>query len=207
MAQNWPARLGQNSIAELPNRPRYAESAGLNPGLGSLRCHLRDRHRQTPLAQHRSSGLLSWVRLCNGENVGKRQFHRPRNGAPWRRVVLIQCVWVMVRKLGNSYQAQFRRLRHQRGLNKASCAAGPSILTAIDAMPRDGADLQRPRCGPLHRSPMARAHGLVRQITKFGYTCTLTPQQALREARPLLSRYAFRRQAAPNNHQLNVNVQ
>jgi len=59
---------------------------------------------------------------------------------------------------------------------KAVCAVAASILTAAYHMLRDGTFYQD--LGPDHlrrATPEAQACRLARQITKLGFTCTITP--------------------------------
>jgi hypothetical protein len=91
----------------------------------------------------------------------------------------VQCAWAATRKKASYFQAQFQRLRHRRGPEKAVCAVAASILTAVFHMLRDGTfyhDL-----GADHfraASPEAQANRLLRQLAKLGFTCTLEPTAA-----------------------------
>jgi transposase len=131
-----------------------------------------------PTAGH----LVSWAGLCprNDESAGKRRSTRLRKGAPWLKTTLVQCAWAGTRKNGSYLQAQFQRLRHRRGPKKAVCAVAASILTAAYHMLRDGTFYQD--LGPDHlrrATPEAQASRLARQITKLGFTCTITPADKL----------------------------
>ena len=91
----------------------------------------------------------------------------------------MQCAWAGARKKGSYLQAQFQRLRHRRGPNKAICAVAASILTAVYHMLRDGTFYQD--LGPNHfcrATQKDQANRLVRQIAKLGFTCTLAPTAA-----------------------------
>ena len=52
--------------------------------------------------------LISWAGLCpkNDESAGKRRSNRMKEGAPWLKTTLIQCVWVATRTKGSYLQAQ-----------------------------------------------------------------------------------------------------
>ena len=126
-----------------------------------------------PTAGH----LVSWAGLCprDDESAGKRRSTRLRAGAPWLKTTLVQCAWAASRKKGGYLRAQFLRLRQRRGPKKAICAVAASILVGVWHMLRDGTfwcDL-----GPNHfhrRSPEQQAQHLAQQITKLGFTCSLT---------------------------------
>jgi transposase len=127
-----------------------------------------------PTAAH----LISWAGLCprNDESAGKRRSTRLRKGAPWLKTTVVQCAWAAVRKKDSYLQAQFQRLRARRGAKKAICAVAASILTAVYHMLRDGTFYQD--LGAAHfqrRSPDQQAAYLLRQITKLGFQCKLTP--------------------------------
>jgi len=78
--------------------------------------------------------------------------------------------------LDNYLQAQFQRLRHRRGPEKAICAVAASILTAGYHMLRDGTFYHDLGANHFHRaSPEVQANRLARQITKLGFSCSLTP--------------------------------
>ena len=114
--------------------------------------------------------------------AGKRRSNRLRKGAPWLKTTLVQCAWAASRKKASYLQAQFQRLRHQRGPKKAICAVAASILTAAYHMLRDGTFYQDLGAQHFNRTaPETQAGRLARQIERLGFTCTLgtPPEQAV----------------------------
>jgi transposase len=115
------------------------------------------------------------------ESAGKRKSSRLRKGAPWLKTMLVQCAWAAIRKKGSYYQAQFLRLRHRRGPQKAICAVAASILTAIYHMLKNGTEHHDLGANHFdHRSIEANAKSLVARLKKLGFTVQLqpTPQAA-----------------------------
>jgi transposase len=130
-----------------------------------------------PTAGH----LLAWAGMCPGQNesAGKRKPSRLRKGAPWLKTMLVQCAWAAIRKKGSYYQAQFHRLRHRRGPQKAICAVAASILTAIYHMLKNGTEHHD--LGVEHfnrRSTDVQAKRLVARLAKLGFTVQLKPATA-----------------------------
>lgn len=130
-----------------------------------------------PTAGH----LLAWAGMCPGQNesAGKRKPSRLRKGAPWLKTMLVQCAWAAIRKKGSYYQAQFRRLRHRRGPQKAICAVAASILTAIYHMLKNGTEHHD--LGMDHfdrRSTDVQAKRLVARLAKLGFNVQLKPATA-----------------------------
>jgi len=127
-----------------------------------------------PTAGH----LLAWAGMCPGQNesAGKRKSSRLRKGAPWLKTMLVQCAWAAIRKKGSYYQAQFLRLRHRRGPQKAICAVAASILTAIYHMLKDGTEHHDLGASYFdHRSTEGKAKSLVARLKKLGFTVELQP--------------------------------
>jgi len=127
-----------------------------------------------PTAGH----LVAWAGLCPGQNesAGKRKRTRLRKGAPWLKTMLVQCAWAAKRKKDSYYRAQFFRLSHRRGPQKAICAVAASILTAIYHMLRDGTAHQDLGIDHFdHRSTETKARRLVAQLAKLGYQVQLQP--------------------------------
>jgi transposase len=122
--------------------------------------------------------LVSWAGLCPGQNesAGKRKSSRLRKGAPWLKTMLVQCAWAARRQKNSYYAAQFNRLSHRRGPQKAICAVAASILTAIYHMLKNGT--------PHHdlgadyfdrRSPDVKARRLIAQLSRLGFAVKLQP--------------------------------
>jgi len=122
--------------------------------------------------------LISWAGLCpkSDESAGKRRSTRMRKGAPWLKSNLIQCAWAAGRKKRSYLQAQFHRLRAQRGPKTAIGAVAASILTAAYHMLKDGTAYRD--LGPGHldrRSRETQARRLVRRLANLGYAVELAP--------------------------------
>ena len=148
-----------------PKRSSAFGEVGRRPGPGA----------RFPTAGH----LISWAGLCprNDESAGKRRSTRPRQGAPRLKTALVQRARAASREKDGYLRAQFQRLRQRRGPKKAICAVAASMLTAIWHMLRHGTFHQD--LGPDHfhkRSPAQQAEHLARQITRLGFTCTISPQ-------------------------------
>ena len=127
-----------------------------------------------PTAGH----LVAWAGMCPGQNesAGKRRSSRLRKGAPWLKTMLIQCAWAAKRQKDSYYRAQFYRLQSRRGPQKAICAVGASILTAIYHILKDGTEHQD--LGVQYfdrRSTQDKVDRLVAQIAKLGYKADLKP--------------------------------
>jgi transposase len=150
------------------------------PGVGDLAARAIVAEIGTDMGRFPTAGhLLSWAGLCprNDESAGKRRSTRLRHGAPWLKTTLVQCAWAAARKKGGHLQAQFQRLRARRGPKKAICAVAASILTAAWHMLRNGTLWRDLGSDHFHkRAPEQQAQRLARQITKLGFTCTITPQ-------------------------------
>jgi len=95
-----------------------------------------DDMKRFPTAGH----LVSWAGLCPrmDESAGRRRSTRIRKGAPWLKVVLVQCALSAARVKNSYYRAQYHRLRTRRGAKKAAIAVAASLLTAIYHMLKDG---------------------------------------------------------------------
>jgi transposase len=122
--------------------------------------------------------LVAWAGLCPGQNesAGKRKRSRLRKGAPWLKTMLVQCAWAAKRKKDSYYRAQFNRLSHRRGPQKAICAVAASLLTAIYHMLKDGTEHHDLGADHFdHRSAAAKAKRLVSQLAKLGYAAQLQP--------------------------------
>src|SRR5215210_2258074 len=150
------------------------------PGVSALGAEVIVAEIGTDMGRFPSAGhLLSWAGLCprSDERAGKRRSTRLRKGAPWLKTTLVQCAWAAARKKGGYLQAQFQRLRARRGPKKAICTVAASILTAAWHMLRDGTLWRDLGSDHFHtRAPEQQAQRLARQITKPGFTCTITPR-------------------------------
>ena len=90
--------------------------------------------------------------------------------------MLIQCAWAAKRQKDSYYRAQFYRLQSRRGPQKAICAVGASILTAIYHILKDGTEHQD--LGVQYfdrRSTQEKADRLVAQLAKLGFKADLKP--------------------------------
>jgi transposase len=124
------------------------------------------------------ANLVSWACICprSDQSAGKRRSTRIRKGSPWLKTTLVQCAWAAVRKKDSYLNAQFHRIKAQRGAKKAIVAVAASILTAIYHMLKDGTlyhDL-----GPNHfhaRDKERQKNRLVKRLGQLGYTVALAP--------------------------------
>ena len=149
------------------------------PGIGVLAATVILAEIGMDMGRFATAGhLLSWAGMCPGqkESAGKRKSSRLRKGAPWLKVMLIQCAWAAVKKKDSYYKAQFNRLRSKHGSKKAICAVAASLLTAIYHMLKDGS--MHKDLGAQHfdrRSTEIKAKRLVIQLEKLGFDVQLQP--------------------------------
>ena len=133
----------------------------------------------TDMSRFSTAGhLVAWAGMCPGQNesAGKRRSSRLRKGAPWLKTMLIQCAWAAKRQKDSYYRAQFYRLQSRRGPQKAICAVGASILTAIYHILKDGTEHQD--LGVQYfdrRSTQDKVNHLVAQLAKLGLKADLKP--------------------------------
>lgn len=133
----------------------------------------------TDMSRFSTAGhLVAWAGMCPGQNesAGKRRSSRLRKGAPWLKTMLIQCAWAAKRQKDSYYRAQFYRLQSRRGPQKAICAVGASILTAIYHILKDGTEHQD--LGVQYfdrRSTQEKTDRLVAQLAKLGFKVELKP--------------------------------
>ncbi len=149
------------------------------PGIGVLAAVTILAEVGTDMSRFPTAGhLLAWAGMCPGQNesAGKRKSSRLRKGAPWLKIILIQCAWAASRKKDSYYKAQFNRLRAKCGPQKAICAVGASMLTAIYHMLKNGT--QHHDLGADHfdrRSAQVKASKLVAQLVSLGFDVRLQP--------------------------------
>jgi transposase len=149
------------------------------PGVGVLAATVILAEIGTDMSRFPTAGhLLSWAGLCPGQNesAGKRRAARLRKGAPWLKVVLVQCAWAAKNKKGSYYKAQFHRLCARHGKKKAVCAVAASMLTAIYHMLKDGTEHHDLGADHFDRRPAeVKAKRLVGQLAKLGFEVELRP--------------------------------
>jgi transposase len=149
------------------------------PGVGLLATTVILAEIGTDMSRFPTAGyLLSWAGLCpcQNESAGKRRASRLRKGAPWLKVMLVQCAWGAQRKKGSYYKAQFHRLCARHGKKKAVCAVAASMLTAIYHMLKNGTAHQDLGADHFDRRPAeVKARKLVGQLTKLGFEVELRP--------------------------------
>jgi transposase len=124
------------------------------------------------------ANLVSWACICprSDESAGKRRSTRIRKGSPWLKTTLVQCAWAAVRKKDSYLNAQFHRIKAQRGPKKAIVAVAASILTAIYHMLKDGTLYHE--LGPNHfhaRDKERQKNRLLKRLAQLGYTVALAP--------------------------------
>ena len=149
------------------------------PGVGPLAATVILAEIGTDMSRFPTAGhLLSWAGFCPAQNesAGKRRSSRLRKGAPWLKVMLVQCAWCAQRKKGSYYKAQFHRLRSKHGAKKAICAVAASMLTAIYHMLKDGTEHRDLGADHFDRRPVeVKAKRLVGQLAKLGFEAELRP--------------------------------
>ena len=149
------------------------------PGIGILAATVILAEIGTDMSRFPTAGhLLSWAGLCPGQNesAGKRRSSRLRKGAPWLKVILVQCAWAARRKKGSYYNAQFHRLCTRHGKKKAVCAVAASMLTAVYHMLKNGTQHRDLGAGYFDRRPTEiKAKRLVGQLAKLGFEVELRP--------------------------------
>src|SRR5262250_3799346 len=124
------------------------------------------------------ANLVSWACICprSDESAGKRRSTRIRKGSPWLKTTLVQCAWAAVRKKDSYLNAQFHRIKAQRGPKKAIVAVAASILTAIYHILKDGTLYHE--LGPNHfhaRDKERQKNRLLKRLAQLGYTVALAP--------------------------------
>jgi transposase len=149
------------------------------PGVGLLAATVILAEIGTDMSRFPTAGhLLSWAGFCPGQNesAGKRRSAKLRKGAPWLKVILIQCAWSASRTKGSYYKAQFWRLCARHGKKKAACAVAASMLTAIYHMLKNGTEHHDLGAEYFDRRPAeAKANKLVGQLAKLGFAVELRP--------------------------------
>lgn len=166
-------RIDEQRGASEPPFRALIENIDTVPGVSTVAAPAILSEIGCDMSRFRTAGhLLAWAGMCPGQNesAGKRKAARLRKGAPWLKTMLVQCAWAAIRKKGSYYQAQFLRLRHRRGPQKAICAVAASILTAIYHMLKNGTghhDLGASYFD--RRSTEAKASSLVARLKKLGF--------------------------------------
>jgi transposase len=149
------------------------------PGVGLLAATVILAEIGTDMSRFPTAGhLLSWAGFCPGQNesAGKRRSSRLRKGAPWLKVVLVQCAWAASRTKGSYYKAQFHRLCTRHGKKKAVCAVAASMLTAIYHMLKNGTVHHDLGANHFDRRPVEiKARKLVGQLAKLGFEVEIRP--------------------------------
>jgi transposase len=122
-----------------------------------------------------SAHLIFWAGLCpkNDESAGKRRSTRLRKGSPWLKTLLVQSAWCATRAKNTYLQAQFLRLRAQRGPKKAIMAVAASILTAAYHMLKHGVDYHDLGANHFSGADKTKAvNRLLRKIDTLGFEVT-----------------------------------
>ena len=149
------------------------------PGVGLLAATVILAEIGTDMSRFPTAGhLLSWAGFCPGQNqsAGKRRSSKLRKGAPWLKVILVQCAWAASRTKGSYYKAQYHRLCAKHGKKQAVCAVAASMLTAIYHMLKNGTEHQDLGADYFDRRPAeVKAQRLVSQLGKLGFEVELRP--------------------------------
>lgn len=130
-----------------------------------------------PTAGH----LASWAGMCPGQNesAGKQKSGRTRHGSKWLRSGLNEAAKASSRTKGTYLSAQYQRLRGRRGHQKATIAAGHSILIAAWHMLTKGVPYQDLGDDYFIRRQAEHAERyrrrLINQLEKLGHKVTLEP--------------------------------
>jgi len=122
--------------------------------------------------------LLAWAGMCSAQNesAGRQKRAALRKGAPWLKVVLVQCAWAARNNKNSYYRAQFFRLSAKRGPQKAICAVAASILTAIYHIIKNRAPHRDLGIDYFDkRSTSTKVQRLSKQLAKLGYDVKLEP--------------------------------
>lgn len=104
------------------------------PGLARLSIEVVIAETGADMSRFPSAGhLASWAGVCPGnhESAGKRRRVGTTAGNPWLRRALLESAHAAARTKDSYFAAQYRRLAHRRGPNKAAVAVAHSLLVVI----------------------------------------------------------------------------
>src|ERR1700759_747433 len=173
------ARMDQREVAGQASFQALILLLTTVPGVGRLAATIILAEIGTDMSRFPTAGhLLSWAVFCPGQNesAGKRRSSKLRKGAPWLKVILVQCAWAASRTKDSYYKAQYWRLCAKHGKKKAICAVAASMLTAIYHMLKDGTEHHDLGAGHFDRRPAeAKANKLVGQLAQLGFAVELRP--------------------------------
>lgn len=131
-----------------------------------------------PTAAH----LCAWagVAPASHESAGK---HRPagtRHGAPWLRRTLVPAAQAAARTKGSYFSAQYARIAHRRGHNKAVVAVANSMVAVAWHLLRNGVFYEDPGADYFERrnDPAREAKRLQRRIEALGFEVTIGERAA-----------------------------
>lgn len=125
--------------------------------------------------------LASWAGVCPGnkQSGAKRLSGQTTSGNGRRRAVLGEVAWAISHTSGNYLSAQFHRLAHRRGKQKAVVAVAHRVLVILYHLLRDhqpSSDLGADYFDRLDRTRRERRY--VHQLERLGYVVTLAPSVA-----------------------------
>jgi len=173
------ARMDQREVAGQASVRALILLLTTVPGVGRLAATIILAEIGTDMSRFPTAGhLLSWAGFCPGQNesAGKRRSAKLRKGAPWLKVILVQCAWAASRTKDSYYKAQYWRLCAKHGKKKAICAVAASMLTAIYHMLKNGTEHHDLGAGHFDRRPAeVKAKKLVGQLAKLGFEVELRP--------------------------------
>lgn len=131
-----------------------------------------------PTADH----LCAWAGVvpASYESAGKKRPAGTRHGSRHLRRTLTECAKVASRMKSTYFYAQYSRIAHHRGRNKATVAVAHSMLVAIWWTLTTGAIYEDPGADYYvrHIDPEREAKRLLARIEALGFDVSLTPKEA-----------------------------
>jgi transposase len=121
--------------------------------------------------------LCAWagVAPANRESAGKRRPAGTRHGTRWLRRALVEAARAAARSNDTYLAAQYSRISHHRGANKAAVAVAHSILTIMWHLAVNGDNYHDPGGDYFDQrhDPAREADRLVARLVALGYTTTI----------------------------------
>ncbi len=131
-----------------------------------------------PTAAH----LCAWAGVAPAchESAGKCRPHGTRHGSTWLQRALIEAARAAARTKGTYFSAQYSRIAHRRGPNKAAIAVAHSILNVTWHLLTAGALYEDPGADYflLRHDPEVEARRLQKRIKALGFEVTIAAAAA-----------------------------